>query len=115
MQPLAATKVKETSQMNARLGQGREGLRHKLKTLMPPPANKPIVQSMEKSIEQLKVPIPKTSRIHYELVPISDYTAPHTRSGDDLCSRMVNRKTIQDVNRKIPIYPDPTDRPFLNQ
>ena len=40
-----------------------------------------------------------------------DYTIPLTRSKDDSGSRIVNRKTIQDVIREIPIYSDPIYRP----
>ena len=65
---------------------------------------------MEKPIDQPTVPVPKTSRKH-NIVPIPDYTIPHTRSRDDSSSRMVNIKTIQDVSREKPIYPDPTYRP----
>ena len=79
------------------------------------PFNKPIVQLMKKQIDQPKVPVPKTSRKHDKIVPIPAYAIPYTRSGDDSGSRMVKRKTIQDVNRKIPIYPDQTYRFLLNQ
>ena len=33
------------------------------------------------------------------------------RSGDNSSSRMVKRKTIQDISREIPMYPDPIYRP----
>ena len=56
---------------------------------------------MEKPIYQPKVQIPKISRIHDKIVPIPDYAIPHTRSRDE----------SEDVNREMPIYPDPTYRP----
>ena len=31
---------------------------------MPPPISKPFVQVTEKPVEQQKVPVPKTSRVH---------------------------------------------------
>ena len=69
----------------------------------------------EKPIEKPKavpkVPIPDDSRTHVKIIPIPDYAIPHTRSRDDSSSGMVKRKTIQDVSREIPIYPDPTYRP----
>ena len=42
------TKMKEVSQTKPRLGQGRAGLRHKIKTLLPTSIDKPIVQAREK-------------------------------------------------------------------
>ena len=68
------------------------------------------MQVMEKPVEQPKASVPKTSRIQDKIVPIPDYTIPHTRSRDDSISRMVNRKPIQDINRELPTYPDSTDR-----
>ena len=94
MKPIVVTKVKEASQIKPRLSQDRAGLRHKIKTPIPPPINEPIVQLMEKPIEQPKAPILKTSRIHDKIVPIPDHAIPHTRSRDDSGSSMVNRKTI---------------------
>ena len=66
---------------------------------------------MGKPIEQPKLPVPNTSRIHDKIIPILDCTIPHARSRDDSGSRMVNRKSTQDVNREIPTDPDPTYRP----
>ena len=98
MKPIVVTKAKEVSQIKPRLGQGRTGLRHKIKT----------PQVMEKPVEQPKVQMPKTSRICDKLVP--DYAIPHIRSREDSGSKMVNRNSIQDINRKLPAYPDPTYR-----
>ena len=115
IKPIVASEVKGTSQIKPRLGQGRSDLRYKIKTLVPPPINKPIVKLMEKPTEQpkviLKVSIPQNSRIHDKIIPIPDYTIPQTRSDDDPGSRVVKRKTIWKVSREIPMYPDPTYRP----
>ena len=80
---------------------------------MPPPLNKPIAKLTEKPIEQpkiiSKVPIPENST--HKITPTPHYTIPKTRSSDDSSSRMVKRKTIQDVSKEIPMYADPTYRP----
>ena len=65
---------------------------------------------MEQPKLTLKVPIPKSSSIHDKIIPIPDYAIPQTRSGDDSSSRMVKGKTIQDISREIPMYPDPIYR-----
>ena len=39
------------------------------------------------------------------------YIIPQTRSRDDSNSRMVKRKTVQDIRREILTYPDPIYRP----
>ena len=57
-----------------------------------------------------KVPVSESSKIYDKILTVPDYTIPNTRSRLDSSSRMVNRKTIQDVSREIPIYPDPTYR-----
>ena len=67
---------------------------------------------MEKTIEQPQVPVPEISRMHDKIIP--DYAIPYTRSRVDSVSRMVNRKSIQDINREIPTYLDPTYNPLLN-
>ena len=59
----------------------------------------------------MKVPIPESSGIHTKIIPIPDSTIPQTRSSDDSCSRLVKIKTIQDISREIPRYPDPIYRP----
>ena len=46
IKPIVDTKRKEISQMTPWIGQGRTGLRHKIKTLIP--TNKPIAQTMDK-------------------------------------------------------------------
>ena len=54
------------SQIKPRLGQGREGLRCKIKTSIP----KSIAQMMEKPIEQTKAIMSEMSRIWDKFVPI---------------------------------------------
>ena len=116
IKPIVAVERKETSQIKQRLGQGREGLRQKIKTPVPHPISKSIVKLMEKQIEQtkvlVKVLIQENSRIHDKILPISDYAIPHTKSSDDSSSRMAKRKTIPDISTEIPMYPDPTYRPL---
>ena len=63
MKPMAATKVKEVSQIKLMLVQGRAGLRRKIKTPVSLLISKLITQVMEKPVEQPKVPVPRTSRI----------------------------------------------------
>ena len=55
--------------------------------------------------------VPENPQIHDKIIPVTDYVIPQTRSGGPLNSRMVNRKTIQDISREIPMYPDPMYRP----
>ena len=49
--------------------------------------------------------------MHDKITPIPDDSIPQTRSRDDSSSRMVKRKTIQDISREISMYPDPIYRP----
>ena len=91
------------SQVKPRLGQGRAGLGHKMKTPAPTLIDKPIAQAMEK---QPKAIMPKTPKIQDNMVPIPNYTIP-IKSKHDSGSRMIERKVIQDVSREIPIYPYP--------
>ena len=121
MKPITTSEAKGMSQIKPRLGQVRACLRQKIKLPMSPPIDKPIVKLTKKpipytqKIEQpkitLKVPIPECSSIHDKIIPIPDYTIPQTRSADDSSFRMVKRKTIQDISRKIPMYPVPIYRP----
>ena len=85
-----------TSQIKPRFGQGRVGLKWKIKIPIPLLVNKTIVKVTEKPIEQpkenAKDPRPESSTIHDKIIPIQDYTIPQTRSSDDSSSRMVKRK-----------------------
>ena len=109
MKPIAVTKAKNMSQIKPRLGEGRAGLRYKIKMPVPQLISRPVVEEMEKPVEQSKFPVLENASICDKILP--DYKIPHVWSGDDLSSKMVNRKTIQDVSREIPIYPNPVYRP----
>ena len=85
----------DISQVKLRLGQGRAGLRCKIITLIP--INKPIVQAME---NPTKVLAPK---VQDKVILMPNYVIPQMKHKGDSSSR----KTIQDVIREIPIYPDP--------
>ena len=76
MKLIAVLTAKDISQIKPWLGQGRAGLRHKIKTQVPTPISRPIAQVMEKPVEQPKVPIPETSRIQDKIVPIPSYAVP---------------------------------------
>ena len=56
--------MKEISQIKPRLGQGRAGLRCKIKTLIP--VNKPIVQVME---HPPKILAPKSPKVQDKVIP----------------------------------------------
>ena len=115
IKPIMTSEAKGMPQIKPRIGQGRAVLRWKIKTLKSPPVYKSIVKLSEKPIEQpkvtLKIPILESLQIHNKIIPIPDYTILQTRSGDDSSSRMVKRKTIQDICREIPRYPNPIYRP----
>ena len=61
--------------------------------------------------KQPKILTPKTSKIQDQVVPIPNYAIPHIKSKNDPGSKLVERKTMQDVSRDLPIYPDPVYRP----
>ena len=107
-------KVKDVPQVKPRLGQGRAGLRYKIKMSVSLLISKAIVQVIEKPVEQPKVPVPKMSRTHdkTKTVPIPDCAIPHIISRNDSGSRMVSIKTIPDINRELPNYPNLTYRPL---
>ena len=89
-------KTREISQMKPRLGQGRVGLRHKIKTLIP--INKPIAQTMKSPPNDFT---PKSPKAQDTVIP--SCTVPQMKPRGDISSR----KTIQYMSREIPIYPDP--------
>ena len=113
-----ASEAKGTSKIKPRIGQGRAGLRQKIKSPIPLPINKPIVKLTERPKEQsnvaLKVLTSECPIIKDKITPEPVYAIPQTRSGDDPSSRMVKRKLIHDVSREIPMYPDLVYRPLLN-
>ena len=100
--------MKQVSQIKHGLGQGRAGVRCKIKILIPTLSNNPIVQVTEK---YPKVLVPKTPKIQDTVLPIPSYGIQHIKLKDDSGSRIVERKAVQDVSREIPIYPDPVYRP----
>ena len=93
-------------QIKPRLGQGRAGLRYKIKTS----TSKPLMQVIENP--PLKVLLPNTSKIQDIAIPTPNYAIP---TKGDTSTKMIDRRTIQDVSNEIPIYPDPVYRPLLNQ
>ena len=102
------TKTKEVSLIS--LGQGRAGLKCKIKTPLPTSIDKPIVQAREKTTEQPKAIVPETPR---KVVPIPNYAIPHLKSKDNSGSRIAEREAIWDVSREIPIHSDPVYKPLL--
>ena len=81
-----------------------------MKNSSAPPINKSIEKLMEKPMEQPKA-IPDNSRLHDKIIPVPDYAIPQTRSEDDSKSVIDKRKTILDISREVPIYPDLVFRP----
>ena len=55
--------------------------------------------------------MPETSRIKGKVIPIPNFAIPPLKSRDDSDTHRVERMTIQDESREIPIYPDPVYRP----
>ena len=51
--------------------------------------------------------MPDTSKVQDIAIPISNYPIPQVKLKSDTSTKMINRKTIQDVGREILIYPDP--------
>ena len=72
MKSIIISETKGMFQIKPRIGQGRAGLRQKIKSLMSQPINKPIVKLSENPIEHLevtlKVTIPECSSIHDKLL-----------------------------------------------
>ena len=135
---IISSEVKGISQVKPRLGQGRAGI--KQKTFRFPmsqlfdepeqarllPAVKPIIQIVERhplqqsqSKTRAKISVPessitKSSEYHVKVIPVSDYTIPHTMSECESICRTI-RKGMQDTRREILIYADPIHKPPLNQ
>ena len=70
--------MEEISQIKPRLGQGRAGLRHKIK--IPILINKPIAQTMK---IQSKVLAPKSPTAQDKVIPISIYATPQMKHKAD--------------------------------
>ena len=89
----AVTKVKEKSQIKPRLGQGRAGLRHEIKTQI----SKPLMLVKERT------PLPNTCNIQHIAIPIPNFAIPQVKPKGHMSAKLIDRKTIQDVGREIPI------------
>ena len=101
MKPIVITKAKETSQIKPQLGQERAGSRCKIKTQI----SKLLMQVKENPA------LPNTSNIQDIAVPIPYFATLQVKPKDDTSTKIIDRKTIQDVGREILIYPDPVYRP----
>ena len=55
--------------------------------------------------------MPSISKTQDITIPIPDYTTPSVNPRGDAGTRVIDRLIIQDVNREIPISPDPVYRP----
>ena len=97
VKPMPVTKVKEISQIKPRIGQGRVGLRHKIKTQ----TSQPIAQTIEKPPS--KIVMPSTSKTQDIAMPIPDYTIPSVKPKGDTGTKVIDRKIIQNVSKEIPI------------
>ena len=102
---IAVAKRNEISQIKLRLGQGRAELRCKMKTFI----SKPLMQAKEKPPP--KVLLPNTSKVKDIAISIPNFATPQVKPKSDRSTKMIDRKTIQDVGREISIYPDPVHRP----
>ena len=120
IKPIIASEVKGTTQNKPRLGQGRAGIKRKIKPHIPPQLNKPIQSTQESVLQQPQnttqpiitsiVSLPENSRPHDKCILI-----PQTRSRDDSRSKMVNRENIFDISRETMPYADPIHGPLLDQ
>ena len=66
------------------------------------------MQVMEKTPS--KVLLPDASKIQDIAILTANYAIPYVKSKGDTSTKMIDRRTIQDVGRRIPIYPDPVHR-----
>ena len=94
IQPIAVTKVREVLHIKPRLGQGRAGLRCKIKMQI----TKLIAQVMEKPPS--KILVPNTSKIQDTAMPIPNYTIPSVTLKGDTGTKMIDRRIIQDVDKE---------------
>ena len=61
------------------------------------------MQVMEKL--PLEVLQPNTSKIQDIAIPIPNFSTPQVKAKGDTSTKIIDRKTIQDVGREISIYP----------
>ena len=115
IKPIISSEVKGMTQNKPRLGQGRAGIKWKIKPHISSSLSKPI-QSIEwpilwwplilhsqKTTSNVSFP---DSRGHDKFTPI-----PQTRSAEDSNTKMINRENIWNISRDIPPYQDPIYRP----
>ena len=88
----------------ARLGQGRAGLRHKIKTKI----SILLMHIMEKPPPEALQP--NTSKIQDRTIPTPNFATPQVKPKVDTSTKIIDRNAIQEVGREIPIYPDPVYR-----
>ena len=72
--------------------------------------SKPLMQVTEKP--PLVVLQPSTSKVQDIAIPVPNFATPQVKSKGDTSTKMIDRKTVQEVGREIPVYPDPVYRPF---
>ena len=101
--------MKGLSQIKSRLGQGRAGFRQKIKLPMSPLINKPIVK-LKKKTNSTHARNGATKN-NFKCSSIHDKVILQTRSSNDSGFRLGKRKTMQDISREIPMYPDSMYRP----
>ena len=94
------SKVKETLQIEPRVGQGRAGIRWKR-----PQITHPISQS-----EKQPVKIPEIHKSKNIVTTMPSFATP-VQMIDDSHSKVIDRQVIQNANREIPFFSDPIYRP----
>ena len=58
-----------------------------------------------------KVLLPDASKVQDIVIPIPMYAIPQVKPKGDMSAKEIDRKTMQDVYREIPIYTDPVYGP----
>ena len=53
-----------------------------------------------------------TSKIQDMAIPIANFTTPQIKPKGDTSTKIIDKKTIQDVGREIPLYHDSVYRPL---
>ena len=56
--------------------------------------------------------MPNISKTKDIAIPIADYAIPLVKPKGDTGTKVIDSKSIQDVSKEIPIYPDPVYRPL---
>ena len=55
--------------------------------------------------------IPEIAKMQDKVTTIPNFTIPPIQTRDESSTKMIDRKTIQDIAKEIPIYTDPVYRP----